>query len=329
MVAAMSMITACYFSFGLASIVIVLLGLKWQFALFFVPLPLILMLFLIVTAIPLFLNWSRNMYGTLLWGMVIFIVFSLAIYTSTYMITGVNYNGVKEYNIWSSVYFSLNTFTTLGYGDFSPIKHFRLIASSQAFIGIMTVPILISIIWLYCSERLHRPVVADEDNIGKTFTPDGVYGMLREISPEAAKDRVRRKQRLNLVDCAICSSNSQEIEKYFDWIGKTHPVPRFVVRCKCGHFTKPYSNAYFAAYSWNRINKNLKRRFPLSHVEMFLWFQFWLLLMFSGNLIKNDVWAYGVLNGSGYYVSLSILLVTFIIRCYAAKKVKYSRLLAK
>jgi len=36
---------------------------------------------------------------------------------------------------WNYIYFSIVTFTTLGYGDFRPIPHMRLVAGSEAFIG--------------------------------------------------------------------------------------------------------------------------------------------------------------------------------------------------
>lgn len=40
-------------------------------------------------------------------------------------------------NFWDSLYFSIVTFSTLGYGDISPIKNFRLIASSEALLGLL------------------------------------------------------------------------------------------------------------------------------------------------------------------------------------------------
>ncbi|MCP5036805.1 MAG: two pore domain potassium channel family protein [Rhodobacteraceae bacterium] len=42
------------------------------------------------------------------------------------------------------LYFSIVTFTTLGYGDISPSGDFRLLAASQAFMGFIFVPIIIA-----------------------------------------------------------------------------------------------------------------------------------------------------------------------------------------
>lgn len=41
----------------------------------------------------------------------------------------------KERSFWRCFYFSLVTFTTLGYGDFHPLPHFRLVASAEAALG--------------------------------------------------------------------------------------------------------------------------------------------------------------------------------------------------
>ena len=249
--------------------------------------------------------------------------FSIAIYAATYWITGVNYNGVKENNMFSAICFSFNTFTTLGYGDFSPIKYFRLIASSQAFTGIITVPILISIVWLYCSERLHIPVIADEEIIGKTFTPDGIYGMMREITPEATKSRIRRKRRLKLVQCELCHTTNYEIEKYYDWVGRTHPIPLYVVRCECGHFTKPRSNAYFAAHEWNYKNLNLIKKLPLGLAELIFWFQVYLFIMFGHLVIRKEIWLTIFPNNRMFYISLICLTIAFVLRCYLNIKIRY------
>jgi len=72
-----------------------------------------------------------------------------------YSFTGLNYNGttqavntglpLKE-NIalfWSSLYYSVVTFTTLGYGDFTPVGISRAIAAAEAFIGSFTIALFV------------------------------------------------------------------------------------------------------------------------------------------------------------------------------------------
>ena len=44
---------------------------------------------------------------------------------------------IKNYSLWDYVYYSIVTFTTLGYGDMFPKANvgYRLLAGSEAFIG--------------------------------------------------------------------------------------------------------------------------------------------------------------------------------------------------
>ncbi len=46
---------------------------------------------------------------------------------------------------YESIYFSVVTFTTLGYGDYSPKPHFQfqLLASLEAFIGAFTIALFV------------------------------------------------------------------------------------------------------------------------------------------------------------------------------------------
>jgi len=55
-------------------------------------------------------------------------------------LTGNNY-------LVESVYFSIVTWTTLGYGDFSPTKSLYLVAASEAMMGYVTMSLLIGLIF--------------------------------------------------------------------------------------------------------------------------------------------------------------------------------------
>jgi len=56
-------------------------------------------------------------------------------------IVGVRTVSVEDY--WNSLYFSVVTFTTLGYGDFRPIGKVKILASIEAILGIFFVALLI------------------------------------------------------------------------------------------------------------------------------------------------------------------------------------------
>ena len=47
---------------------------------------------------------------------------------------------------WDALYFSIVTFTTLGYGDFRPVTDARMIAASEALIGYFAMATLIAVV---------------------------------------------------------------------------------------------------------------------------------------------------------------------------------------
>lgn len=54
---------------------------------------------------------------------------------------------------WDSLYFSVVTWTTLGYGDYAPEGLVRIVAAGQALLGYITMGIMISLISAMCSNR--------------------------------------------------------------------------------------------------------------------------------------------------------------------------------
>ncbi len=64
----------------------------------------------------------------------------VALCAAAYRVTGVisNLDGTTVYSTWTSIYFSLVTFTTLGYGDYSPPAGLgRFVASVEAVSGLL------------------------------------------------------------------------------------------------------------------------------------------------------------------------------------------------
>ncbi|MGH1447705.1 MAG: potassium channel family protein [Cognatishimia sp.] len=63
-------------------------------------------------------------------------VFMIAAFSLLYKNVGLSFNGqVSLPTALNAVYFSSVTFSTLGYGDFSPAPHLRIIAATQAMFG--------------------------------------------------------------------------------------------------------------------------------------------------------------------------------------------------
>ncbi|UVS85676.1 two pore domain potassium channel family protein [Burkholderia glumae] len=69
---------------------------------------------------------------------------ALYFYFATPCGQGVIYNtSDKKFNFGASIYFSVVTFTSLGYGDFSPVGFGRVIASFEVLIGITSVAVFV------------------------------------------------------------------------------------------------------------------------------------------------------------------------------------------
>ncbi len=84
-------------------------------------------------------------------GFVPFLIFDFAIIYSVQSIQNSPDLQAEDY-----LYYSIVTFTTLGYGDFQPRPEFRLIAASQAFLGFTFVPVMISE-FISLADKFRRP----------------------------------------------------------------------------------------------------------------------------------------------------------------------------
>jgi len=84
----------------------------------------------------------KNFIIIVLYGLLNIILFALIYYSN-----GIAYNvdDISVGDISLSLYFSIVTWTTLGYGDFRPIESLRLIASFEALIGYVYMALLIGI----------------------------------------------------------------------------------------------------------------------------------------------------------------------------------------
>ena len=63
-----------------------------------------------------------------------------------------------------ALYFSVTTWTTLGYGDFSPTPDLRLITSIQALLGYVAMGMLIALLSLWLPERMKSRLNVHQQN---------------------------------------------------------------------------------------------------------------------------------------------------------------------
>lgn len=88
-------------------------------------------------------GWYRDVLPTF-FGILAITILSFAI---TYYRYGLLQNGqVVDISFLESIYFSITTWTTLGYGDFAPTPRIRHITSIEAILGYMGLGLWISLI---------------------------------------------------------------------------------------------------------------------------------------------------------------------------------------
>jgi len=77
---------------------------------------------------------------------------------------GLMHNGEQiEVSIFTALYFSVTTLTTLGFGDFSPTPRLRHITSLQAIIGFVSLGVWIGLIGLSFSKAHNFSNLTDDE----------------------------------------------------------------------------------------------------------------------------------------------------------------------
>lgn len=78
-------------------------------------------------------------------------IYSFAI---IYYIFGINGpEGVVVGDLQASIYFSIVTWTTLGYGDYSPVENIRFVAAFEALMGYFYMAILVGLLLNYAQTK--------------------------------------------------------------------------------------------------------------------------------------------------------------------------------
>jgi len=96
---------------------------------------------------------QNDSYGDALYFYLILIIATVAIFASIYWQYGLISNGEKvDITIMKSIYFSITTWTTLGYGDFSPTPRIRHITSIQAILGYVGLGLWVSLITSFMNQ---------------------------------------------------------------------------------------------------------------------------------------------------------------------------------
>ncbi len=151
-----------YFAYGVLAIIAIVLGF-FNYP-YLNAIVLFLMLIVYVVAIPLNLNWSRRTYKVLIPWFFVHISFTILLYAWHYKQSGiVGNNDIVTHSFRDALYFSVTTWTTLGYGDFAPLPSMRLVTSIQALFGLCTIPVGFSLTWFMIQESTVPYTMAYQD----------------------------------------------------------------------------------------------------------------------------------------------------------------------
>jgi hypothetical protein len=104
-------------------------------------------------SIPVNLNFTRRSYKVLIPWFIFHVIFVIILYAWHYTRSGIiASNGDISHSFRDGLYFSVTTWTTLGYGDFRPIPQMRLVTSIQALTALFTIPVGVSLSWFMIQE---------------------------------------------------------------------------------------------------------------------------------------------------------------------------------
>lgn len=101
------------------------------------------------------LNLSRSFFGGVIIFFLVYLVTTLCAYANMYSHYGLDSGTSIDHSFGSGLYFSVTTFTTLGYGDLKPTPGIcRFLTSCEALSGMFSMGILLSYVWLWCQEHI-------------------------------------------------------------------------------------------------------------------------------------------------------------------------------
>ena len=111
--------------------------------------------FIIIQLIPVMLNLSRTYFVFVASNFFVHVSVTIIAFALHHKSAGlIGRLGPVEPSFGDALYFSVTTFTTLGYGDLQPIPAMRLATSIEALAGMISMALFVAMIWLWCQENL-------------------------------------------------------------------------------------------------------------------------------------------------------------------------------
>lgn len=88
-------------------------------------------------------EYGRKPHRIIYYSLAIIFVFGF-LYSFNKDYIALNSASIKDFTLWDGFYFSTTTYTTLGYGDLSPLSGLRILTSIEAFLGVINMGFLIA-----------------------------------------------------------------------------------------------------------------------------------------------------------------------------------------
>ncbi len=111
--------------------------------------------YFIVLLIPILLTLSREFFKWILCCWFYQSLSSIVCFAYSYKNYGLmSQKGYFIPDFTTAIYFSITTFTTLGYGDFAPTINMRIVTSLEVLMGMVSTAFLFALIWFWCQENI-------------------------------------------------------------------------------------------------------------------------------------------------------------------------------
>jgi len=147
----------------------------------------LMVLFAVLTmSIPVLLAWNKLRFRGVVWTFVVFMAFSVFVFALIYDRTGlVVGDSVQDVSLGEAVYFSVTTWATLGYGDYTVPRSAQLITSAETVMGYLSMGVFIAVLAMWVSAGLQAHLKYLQE------LPDRAREAMRELSkksPELKKE---------------------------------------------------------------------------------------------------------------------------------------------
>jgi hypothetical protein len=109
----------------------------------------------------------KDLYKEYAWVVAVTLM-NISLFASFYHMFGVRLGqDVLKGDWYNSVYFSVVTWTTLGYGDFAPVENLRLVAALEALMGYFYMALLVGLLLNLFQQTMKPKIASNEDKVSE------------------------------------------------------------------------------------------------------------------------------------------------------------------